>query len=163
MVKKPFPLGKESHSRDYCQSFHPISHCMHTCLFVSEQQILSTLMWSFANLLYSETVLSTQSMLVSVITKHVDYNVFLCDLQVPLLGLVHHGRVLTLPGVEQDVVAWSTAYSIADLLLLWPAVTWHALLFSASWLAVACVVLVKCSRLDIHQQPEQSCFNNQDL
>jgi hypothetical protein len=27
-----------------------------------------------------------------VITKHVDNNFFLCDLQVPSLGLVHQGR-----------------------------------------------------------------------
>jgi hypothetical protein len=40
-------------------------------------------------------------------------NVFLCDLQVPSLGLVHQGRVLMPPDVEQDITAWSTADSIA--------------------------------------------------
>jgi hypothetical protein len=42
-----------------------------------------------------------------VITKHVDNNFFLCDLHVPSLGMVHQQRVLMLPGVEQDVMAWS--------------------------------------------------------
>jgi hypothetical protein len=55
-------------------------------------------------------------MIVSVITNHVDNNIFSCnDLQVLLLGLVPQDRVPTWPGVEEDVTARSTASSINPL------------------------------------------------